>query len=110
MVNNGPAYISFIVVIIILLCLGTWLRRRRIQAAMIRREQLELESRIINRIAAHASSWDTGPLQPPHAHVRQPHSLDNKPEEYLPPYTQPMSGQPPPYVSSAAGHLPSRPA
>ncbi|KAJ2056808.1 hypothetical protein GGI17_006000 [Coemansia sp. S146] len=104
MINNGPAYASFIVVIVVLVCLGTWVRRRRIQAAIMQRDQMELESRLNTSRSNAMWTGGTGPMQPAHAHLRQPHtySADTKPDEYLPPYSQPMSSQPPPYASSMA--------
>ncbi|KAJ2346085.1 hypothetical protein GGH92_003760 [Coemansia sp. RSA 2673] len=108
MISNGPAYVSFIAVIVFLVCLGAWLRRRRIQAAMMQRDQMELESRL--NTGRNNTTWDdsNGPLQPAHAHLRQHrYSVDTKPDEYLPPYSQPITSQPPPYASTSMTNSPT---
>ncbi|KAJ2458353.1 hypothetical protein GGF42_002122 [Coemansia sp. RSA 2424] len=127
MINNGAAYISFVVVVVVLLCLGAWLRQRRIKALIARRHQEELEARLGNNsgsggragvLGANAYSWmnggTTGLMRPVHAYLRQPrahvHSpaIDTKPDDYLPQYSQPMPNQPPPYAPSPSTELPAQ--
>ncbi|KAJ2887338.1 hypothetical protein IWW38_005164 [Coemansia aciculifera] len=127
MITNGAAYVAFVVVAVVLICMGAWLRRRRIQALIAQRQlhleqQQQLESGLGNGVGTNGYSWSNegtaGALRPPmHAHLRQTHAhspaaaaaVDAKPSnDFLPPYSMPMpSNQPPPYAPPTAADAPS---
>ncbi|KAJ2807922.1 hypothetical protein H4S07_003499 [Coemansia furcata] len=121
MLISTPAYGAFIAVAVLLICLGAWLRWRRVKALVAIREQMQRDQMQLEPQPS-ATTWGNTVMQPAHAHLRPPPhgaSPDAKPEEYLPPYSQPsqpiqpgqpsqpgMPGQPPPYVMpDASTHL-----